>query len=463
MSHSTSSALRACRHRPIAACAAAIVAMASPAIAMGIVVQNCNDVGPGSLRAAISSAASGTTVDLTQLTCSTITLEDAQIVIAQTDLTILGPAGRITLAHDGNYDRVLNHQGGGTLHLTNINVTGGDPYSSSHYVNGGCIYSKGNVYLKNSSVSYCVADTYHQGANGGGVFTLGDLTLLSSTLKGNQAGDSLTYVGEGGGAHVGGNFVSVQSSIRNNAAKGSYSSFHGGVGVYQSSSISGSTISGNSAKVIGGLFISSSSSGATGILDNSTVSENHATYRIGGAYLAVPTTIRNSTIAFNTAAVGKVLSFYDAPGLTMGVYGGTISVDLESTIISNNTYISNGATIEDDFSEQIRGSGNITVSGQHNLVVASFVTFAPNVVTVTSCPLLGPLRDNGGPTQTHALMAHSPAIDVGSNPTTQQYDQRGAPFKRSDGLSINFTDIGAYEVQQEDVVFSAGFDGCLDT
>ncbi|MGH2676523.1 MAG: choice-of-anchor Q domain-containing protein, partial [Actinomycetota bacterium] len=52
-------------------------------------------------------------------------------------------------------------------------------------------------------------------------------------------------------------------------------------------------------------------------------------------------------------------------------------------------------------------------------------------------PLLGPLADNGGPTQTHALLAGSPAIDA-AGPGSPSTDQRGAPR--------GTPDIGAYEL-----------------
>lgn len=71
--------------------------------------------------------------------------------------------------------------------------------------------------------------------------------------------------------------------------------------------------------------------------------------------------------------------------------------------------------------------------------------------------MLGPLKFNGGPTQTHARLGHSPGIDQGGNPSTLAYDQRGSPFAR---VSNAVADIGAYEVQQGDVVFNNGFDGC---
>jgi hypothetical protein len=56
--------------------------------------------------------------------------------------------------------------------------------------------------------------------------------------------------------------------------------------------------------------------------------------------------------------------------------------------------------------------------------------------------MLGPLQDNGGPTQTMALLSGSPAIDAGDNTGAPDTDQRG--FARIVGGTI---DIGAFEVQ----------------
>jgi hypothetical protein len=58
-------------------------------------------------------------------------------------------------------------------------------------------------------------------------------------------------------------------------------------------------------------------------------------------------------------------------------------------------------------------------------------------------PKLGPLQDNGGPTQTIALLPGSPAIDAGDL-TDSEWDQRGPGYPR---LVNGATDIGAYEVQ----------------
>ena len=448
------------RRRPLALCAAAMAALTSPAIALGVAVTNCNDVGPNSLRAGIAATATGGTVDLSTLTCSTITLEDAQITVPQNDLTLVGPAAGVTIAHDGNYDRIFNHQGTGTFKLKNVNVTGGDRYSTTQNVTGGCIYSKGDVYLADSDVLYCTANAVGHIALGGGVYTRGNLTLFNSEIVGNVAGSHGSTAAQGGGARVLGNLNMVYSSIRKNSAVATQTdvAIDGGVAVFGNFSVSASTISGNSAGIAGGLGAFDSGTGI-GSIQSSTISGNHAGHLVGGAFLQVPTTIRNSTIAFNSAVDGKLNADYFAPGVTFTNSARTIAVVMDSTIVSNNTYVSNGASIENDFSKVASATTDVTISGHHNLVVASTVTFPPGVVPITACPLLGPLRNNGGITLTHALSSHSPAIDTGSNPVVETFDQRGPQYLRMDAIA-KVPDIGAYEVQQQDAVFSAGFDGC---
>src|SRR5207253_2438365 len=57
-------------------------------------------------------------------------------------------------------------------------------------------------------------------------------------------------------------------------------------------------------------------------------------------------------------------------------------------------------------------------------------------------PLLQPLANNGGTTQTLGLLPGSPAVNAGSNPAGLAFDQRGAGFPRLLGAGV---DIGAFE------------------
>jgi hypothetical protein len=54
------------------------------------------------------------------------------------------------------------------------------------------------------------------------------------------------------------------------------------------------------------------------------------------------------------------------------------------------------------------------------------------------------LADNGGPTQTMALLPGSPAIDAGDNTVASEWDQRGRGYPR---IVNGIIDIGAFEFQ----------------
>jgi len=66
---------------------------------------------------------------------------------------------------------------------------------------------------------------------------------------------------------------------------------------------------------------------------------------------------------------------------------------------------------------------------------------SPASAIIFTDPLLGPLADNGGPQQTMALGAGSPAINAGNSTACPATDQRGIGRPQGSGC-----DIGAYEV-----------------
>ena len=128
--------------------------------------------------------------------------------------------------------------------------------------------------------------------------------------------------------------------------------------------------------------------------------------------------IVNSTVSGNSAATCG------------GVCGG--GVEIANTILNANasgnidgTVTSHGYNISSD-----DGGGLLTGPGDQ----------------INTDPLLGPLRDHGGPTLTHMLMRGSPAIDAGDPSFTPppDHDQRGACFLRVFGPRI---DVGSVETQ----------------
>lgn len=543
------------RCKPLAACIAALCGLsASTAMASGTVwnVTSCNDDGGiGTLRNIIlTNAASGDTVDLSGLACSTISLASgATAIIVQQGNLRIQKTGNDHITIDGTAlkggetntaaSRIFTHVTAGTLTVQGVTLKGGHVYHLTAGAYGGCIRSVGNVELINSTVTSCSA---HSGAPasskfnvyGGGIFASGNVTLTSSTVSDNSA-TSAHYLVKGGGIFASGNVQATHSTISGNYSKGSvimegggifaagdvtssYSTVSGnelkttagsafGGGIYlvsgnlsaSYSAISGnsvlsppgygaggavfakhgvtlrkSTISNNySSEAIGGIAaISSSSNTNQFYMIASTVSGNSAGSFVGGVGVNSATTkIYNSTIAFNTAAAASANDHQVyGPGLALNSTYGPMSVKLSSNLLSNNTY---GPGTEGDLSTANTSAHAITfnTSPANNFVRASYVppldaSQLPDDTLSGSCPLLGPLRNNGGPTLTHALLSGSIAIDQGNNAKSLTEDQRGVltdtmPFKYPLPSGL-VADIGAYEVNHSDIVFNGAFDGCPD-
>ena len=118
-------------------------------------------------------------------------------------------------------------------------------------------------------------------------------------------------------------------------------------------------------------------------------------------------------------------------------------INITNSIVAGNT--DGGGSVND-----IRpGTGPLaSFSVNYSLIGTGVVpdagTSGNNVVT--NNPLIGPLADNGGPTETHALLVGSPAIDAGNPGFTSppDFDQRGTGFPR---VSLGRIDMGAYEFQ----------------
>ena len=476
------------RVRRLAQCVAALLAL-SPALATSATwtVNSCSEAVSGSgktgtLRYAVAHAASGDVVDMSHLSCSTISLHTGAIHIAQDTLTLEGKRNtRLTLTGKYNgdieHDRILEHTGNGTLYIEHMNVEFGYLKPASGGADGGCIYSKGNVSMFDVGGYYCKATvTGKADVFGGAVSTLGSLTIQYGTFYGNIAdassGGGFSF---GGAVSANGTFSAYYSTIRDNRALGAaFAGTDGAVSARGNVFVRASTISNNfSSGSVGGIGISSSSPGNyKATITNSTISGNYAAQYTGGLFAdAGKIYLDNSTIAFNTA--GTQLSTanppavtYYAAGVSLGDAGGPVAVDMQSTLIANNT-VGSGTPTNSDFSIPATTS-RITVTGANNLVrthVPSALNFLPAKTLENVCPLLAPLHNNGGLTETHALLSHSPGLDQGNNAADLAEDQRGTladfpppyPYARVSGSAA---DIGAYEVQQDDIIFNAAFDGC---
>lgn len=491
----------ASRRTPLAAALCAVLLVASTdattAPSRGHVVSgsplavtNCNDAGPGSLRDAIANAVNQDEIDLRGLSCSSITLTTGALAVGVDNLEVVAAggtprpaaitsAGNVTTGYyelhivtidGGGSDRVFDHAGTGHLELQGFALRNG--YANG---NGGCVRSAGGVDLIMTTVSGCHAhDSDYNHGRGGGVFATTDFHAWGSTISGNRAdgqaprgggvfashdltlystqvtGNAASGYQSAGGGVFAGHFLAVQqSTISANTALGDRPNGEGIVGgAYARNNVVlfESTISGNSADDVGGLFVvdKDTVSSLASAIEESTISGNEGR-RAGGALMsAAPLWVYNSTIADNTAQAGGT------GGLSIGA-----NDRFFSSIIAANT----AAGAPSDIGLRNGAPSTTTITGDHNLIVASTIT--PPADTIAQTPLLAPLASNGGPTQTHALLPGSPAIDHGTNPDNASHDQRGSGYARVVGTSA---DIGAFESGAgPDGIFFDGFDGTVSS
>jgi hypothetical protein len=468
-----------------------------------LAVTSCaDDTDPGTLRNVLATAGEGDTIDLSQLTCSTITLTQGLLDLSVLgphqikDLTIQGP-GRDKLAIDGNGDRVLSHGdfrvGLGTLVLKDLTIRNGN------YTHGlsSCVHSTGNVTLDHVTITDCHASgggpltfggatdisgkltmrsstisassSSAAGDNvaiGGAAYVAGDAELIDSTISGNSVtavsqGDGQLYTTAGGGLYLRGGLTMTNSTISGNSVEATgadQASPGGGIFVRAATQISGSTIEGNRADGDGGgifkaVFSHYGDPGMAFAISNSTVSGNSARSG-GGIGSSRPLDLANSTVAFNTGAVGAGGIMFVLDGVTYSE--GTLN--LQSSIVASNS-VGDASTHAKDLGTD----GALTVSGANDLVMDADATITLPAGTLAADPLLFPLAYNGGATRTHALGAGSPALDAGSNAAQLDFDQRGSNFARASGAA---PDIGAFEAQRpdtSDTIFKDGFENAAPT
>ena len=347
------------------------------------------------------------------------------------EIILNGAGADETIIDADQLDRVLQVLAGAAVTLDGVTLRDGQsPDTMDENSKGGGVYSAGVLTIENSFISENTA-AYH----GGGVYcNTGTLAVVNSSISGNTA----TYAG-GGIYNSGGALIIESSTIDGNTTGTS----RDGGGIYNfegTLTINHSTISNNISSDSGGGI---SVTDCTTTIENSAIVGNSSIHNGGGVenWSKWHTlTIRNCTFSGNSAALGGGLDNADG------------TVNIENCTFANNT--ANLATAMNQAAGTVSAKNSIfantcggtIVSQGYNLV--GLETGCPYDGTgdkTTSNPKLSPLADNGGPTQTYALLYSSPAVDAipsGVNGCGTDYttDQRG--FARPVGGSC---DIGAYE------------------
>jgi CSLREA domain-containing protein len=375
--------------------------------AASLTVNSAADSGgscPGAsctLRQAIATAASGDTINFAAA-ITTIDLTSGELLIDK-NLTISGPGPNLLTversAAPGTLEFHIFHVVPGVgATISGLAIRNGSTPSAT---NGGAIFNGGTL-----TITACtIADNLSSGGafGGGAIYNNGGspgatLTITNSTISGNS---TLGGLG-GGGINDGGGRVTITNSTISGNSSGNTSG--GGIYTLGVMTITNSTVSGNSA------------GNGTG----------------GGIYTFGTLTLTNSTVSGNSAGDG---------GGIHGRSSGTLFKPA-NTIIATNT-----AAVGPDVSGAVNSQGYNLIGNTSGATINGFTT--GNQLNVD--PLLGPLQNNGGPTQTQALLTNSPAIDNGLS-SGSNTDQRG--FTRPvdfpgipNATGGDGSDIGAFEVQ----------------
>ncbi|MCP5106784.1 MAG: hypothetical protein GY950_25600 [bacterium] len=282
------------------------------------------------------------------------------------------------------------------------NITGYTGFYVPGSGSGGGIFNLlGEGTLSNCTITDNSTGEHHYregGGNGGGICNFAELTLTNCIVSHNCTTDTWDET-NGGGIENGGTLILTNCTISNNYTGDGKNGADGGSG--------------------GGIHNS-----GTLNLESCTICNN----------------------ATGTGSIGYLRDGVDGSG--GGIYSEAGMVYIKNTIVAGNQVAEGG--------EGPDCRGTLNSLGYNLIRNTDHATFIGNTTgNITGVdPLLGLLADNGGATQTHALIPGSPAIDAGTNSAVLQ-DQRGhqRPVdipgipNAGDG-----TDIGAYEFDTSFVV-----------
>jgi hypothetical protein len=419
-----------------------------------LIVTNTQDAGTGSLRDTVSIAATGDTIEFNIPTSDpgynsatgifTITLTSSEIVLDK-DLNLAAPPRNIAIS--GNQASRIFNITAGTVTLSDLSLIDGQvrgayapsPMESGSAGMGGAVLNQGTL-----TITRCHFNN-NNAVGGGGA---GGLASASG------GGDGM------GGAIANQNFLAlVACTFASNSAQGgaggvAYNSVGtllqatGGMGtggaIYNTAagflSLTNCTITGNSTVGLNAYLTTIANAGAP--------AQGGAISNFGGLTM-VHCTVANNLSQGGASSPGVFLvqangGFSNGGGIFSAF--GSASVIRDSILAPNNAVggLSAGPPAVDGIAAGPDVSGDITSEG-HNLLGRSdgctgFIGDDLQGGTTDDTrldPMLGDLANNGGPTETLALLPGSPAIDHGdlTGPDRdQRYFLRNGP-----------PDIGAYE------------------
>jgi hypothetical protein len=273
---------------------------------------------------------------------------------------------------------------------------------------------------------------------GGGILNdHGTLSITNCIFTQNQAGFGGAI---GNSANGGSTSMSItNSTFRENSAGGE------GGGIYHSGTGGTATLTITSCT----FFLNRGFGGGGGIINHgrsgsATLNVTRSTFNLnsGSGILNLGiAVITNSTFSQNSA------QFETGRAIFNNGQFGSASLQIESNILQ----VDSGTTLANDSGVVTSLGYNLSTDDGAGLLIATGDQ-------ITTDPMLDPvgLRNNGGPTDTVAILAGSPAIDKGKDFTGTGLDQRGSvrPFDFADIANAadgDGSDIGAVEVKDTEL------------
>jgi hypothetical protein len=341
------------------------------------------------------------------------------------NLGIIGSGASTTIIDGGQQDSVVFVPNSNShVVLAELTIQNGKCIDGN---GGGGIDNFGTLEVRDVVITHNTVTGPNNGyAFGGGIFSQGTVTLNHTVVSNNQSSDA--YFGSGSGIANLGTLTINDSTISGNFSETTDTN-GAGISSGPTTIINRSTISGNRT---GGGDDEGGGIESAGLLimNNSTVYGNKSVGGVGGGIVNDSGTvmISSSTISGNEAQ-------YGGGGISNGA-----TVNIQNSIVSDNT----GGNCD----------GTFTSLG-YNLSSDSTCNFSgPGDLNNTE-PKLGPLQNNGGPTQTMSEALSSPTVDAGnpSGCTDGQghlltTDQRGAP-RPGKNKHDKRCDMGAFERQTD--------------
>ncbi len=414
--------------RTMLRCVAALLVLMSllGSVAHVQAAANCSVAASGAMYSTIQAAVNDTTCETIDVAAGTYT----ENVTIFRDVTISGASQDTTIV-DGNNAETVFITNSAAVTLGNLTIQHGN----SEY--GGGIRNFGTLTVQNSRIKDSKASSY-----GGGIYNQGGtLAVQNSTISTNISSYS------GGGVFNIDSTVTIQDSLIN-----TNSATYDGGGIYNRGTLTvqSSTIRNNNSTHSNGGGINHGKGPLT--VTNSTFNDNRAGQFGGGivVWSLDTTSISNSTFSSNTALegggirnVGGNITLTNSTfsgNSTPNGYGGDNLNITSGRVTLVNSILANSPSGYECAYEVTSASHNNLVEGANN---SCGLTNGTNGNIVGQKAQLGPLQDNGGPTQTHALFTGSPALDAASAADCPATDQRGEARPQGAGC-----DIGAYEGAQ---------------